>query len=104
MIDVTASKRRECDLLTKAGQCAQIPSCRGKGALRILAFGAGDSQAIGLQLNFAAKHWIVDPQAVIDFRKRDGRQSLTVAGAQRLHRPPGEREIAVIAKAFNREC
>ncbi len=95
MIDIGAAIGREGHLLAQRSIAAQIPAQPRKGALRILPGGAQDREAVELYLETPAQPGIVDALAIIDGGERDRLSSLHVGGAQRLHRPAGDRKIAV---------
>ncbi len=100
IVDIAARVSREGDLLPPGGQLAQIPFGAGKGALGILALGPAQRERVDLELQGAAEQHVRDTPAIIDFRQRDRLQALVVAEAQRLHRPSGDRKIAVAIDSF----
>jgi hypothetical protein len=100
VIDVAAQQPGQRDHLAHAGHGSQVPLRAGEGALRILPAGARDRQRVGLQFQLAAHARHIEPAAIVDRRDRDRHLPLGVADAQRLHRPAGQAEIAVVVDAF----
>src|SRR5207237_4163199 len=69
MIDVAARISGEHQLLAERGDQAAVPARARKGALRVLALGADDAEAVRLQLDHAPRDRIGDPPAGVDRRQ-----------------------------------
>ncbi len=95
MIDVAAAVGGQSDLLAPRGEPPEVPSRAGEGALRVLPVDADDRQAVGLQLEPAARPTSFDPEAGVDRWKGDRNLLLPIVGAQALERPAGDRNVGI---------
>ena len=100
MIEVAARISGQHHLLAERGDEAAVPLRAGEGALRVLALGADDAEAVRLQLDLPAGDRVGDPPARVDGREDEGLHALDVGQPQALEGPAGDRDIGGVGDAL----